>query len=191
MNDTQTVAVWDVAVRLFHWTLVAAFATAFLTDDDAMAVHTWAGYMALALVGFRLVWGIVGTRHARFSDFVRPPREILAYLHDVVTSRARRYLGHNPAGGAMILALLAGLLLTGFTGLAVYGAKEAAGPLAPFLAGMDKSSAKTLKEIHELIANLTLGLVGLHVLGVILASRQHGESLVRAMLTGRKPTQSL
>jgi cytochrome b len=164
--------VWDLAVRLFHWSLVASFAIAWISAEEWQDLHLWAGYAAAALVAFRLVWGLAGTRYARFRQFVRRPRVVVAYLRDVLSGREARYLGHNPAGGAMILALLlalAGLCLTGwlYTTDAYWG-------------------VEWVEETHELLANLLLALVGLHVLGVLLASLRHRENLVRAMITGRK-----
>lgn len=184
--DTSTVKVWDPLVRVFHWSLVAAFAIAYVTEEDWLGVHTTAGYVVLGLVGFRLAWGLVGTRYARFSSFVRRPRAVLAYLRDMIGGRERRYLGHNPAGAAMILALLAALLLTAASGLAVYGIEPGAGPLAGWLAGAGHGWEEFFEETHEFFANLTLALVGLHVAGVILTGWRHGENLVRAMVTGRK-----
>ena len=132
------------------------------------------------------MWGLVGPRHARFSDFVHGPRIVLAYLQDVLKGRARRYLGHNPAGGAMIVALLSGLVLTGAAGLLAYGAAEAAGPFAGIVGSR---WADPLKGIHEVLANLTLILAGVHVAGVLASSLVHRENLVRAMVTGTKPRE--
>lgn len=188
--DAPTVKVWDPLVRVFHWSLVAAFALAYVTEDDWLGVHTVAGYTVLGLVGFRLLWGLVGTRYARFSSFVRGPRVVGAYLRDMLRGRERRHLGHNPAGAAMILALLAGLLLTGITGLAVYGIEPGAGPLAGWLAGAGHGWEEFFEETHEFFANATLALVGLHVAGVLLSGWRHGENLVRAMVTGRKKASS-
>lgn len=178
--------VWDPLVRIFHWTLVTCFAVAYFTEDDLLALHVWAGYVVLGLIAVRLVWGFVGPRHARWGDFVKEPREILAYLRDALRFRARRHLGHNPAGGAMIVALFVGLIATGASGLAVYGAQELSGPLAGLLGGLPEGWGHTLEEVHEVLANLTLALVVLHLGGVALASLQHRENLVRAMITGYK-----
>lgn len=183
---TSEIKVWDPAVRVFHWALVAAFTVAWLSGEDWMRVHAAAGYTVLGLIAFRLLWGLVGPRHARFSDFVRSPGEAAAYLRDVLRLRARRYLGHNPAGGLMIVLLLASLVATGLTGLAVYGADQHAGPLAAALAGAGEHWSEALEETHEFLANFTLLLVFVHVAGVVVESFVHEENLVRAMLTGRK-----
>ncbi len=186
MNSHQQVRVWDPAVRLFHWGLAGSFLVAYVVEDHWLDLHVLAGYTALALIAFRLIWGMVGTRHARFSDFVRPPREVFTYLRDVVSFRAPHYVGHNPAGGAMVLALLALVVLTGITGLATYGAQEFAGPLAGLTAGLGHDGGEFLEETHEVFANLTLLMVFLHLAGVAVASLQHRENLVWSMVTGNK-----
>ncbi len=180
------VKVWDPLVRIFHWTLVTAFFIAYFTEEDLLTPHVYAGYVVAGLLAFRIVWGFVGTRHARFSDFVRRPAEVATYLKSIAAGRPRRYIGHNPAGGAMVVALLLALIMTTISGLAIYGADEAAGPLATALAGTGEFWTEILEEGHELFANLTLLLVALHVAGVVVASRQHDENLVRAMIDGRK-----
>lgn len=181
----HTVKVWDPFVRFFHWTLVLAFFIAWLTEDDLLTLHVWAGYTVLGLVLARIAWGFVGPRHARFSDFVRPWPEVRRFLKQTLARRAPRYLGHNPAGGAMIVLMLILLLLISLTGLAVYGIEEAAGPMAG-LAGSPEWLEDGLEEIHEFLANFMLLMVILHVTGVLVESRLHHENLVRAMFTGRK-----
>ncbi|MDT8388707.1 MAG: cytochrome b/b6 domain-containing protein [Thiogranum sp.] len=186
MNATNEIKVWDLLTRVFHWSLATAFFVAYLTEDDWMDVHVYAGYTIAGLIAFRLVWGWTGTRHARFRDFVRPPREVLAYLKDMVLFHPKRYLGHNPAGGAMVMALLVSLLITVLTGVSVYGAEEMAGPLAGVFANVSESMGDVMEELHEFFANFTLFLVVLHVVGVVLAGLQHGENLVHAMINGKK-----
>lgn len=166
------VKVWDPFVRFFHWFLVTLFAIAYVTGDEVESVHIAAGYTIAGLLALRIVWGFVGPRHARFADFVRSPREALSYLRDMPLLRARRYIGHNPAGGLMVIALivmLAGTAISGYlmTTEAYWG-------------------SKIIEEVHEALANSTLALVALHVLGVLVSSFEHGENLVKAMLTGRK-----
>jgi len=186
MGGSRFVKVWDPWVRISHWGLAVAFMVAWVTSEDDFAdLHVLAGYTVLALVALRLVWGVVGTRHARFASFVRGPQTVLAYLRDMVLLRAPATEGHNPAAGAMILALLAALALTGLSGMMLYGAEEGAGPLAglmaPFVFMKDG-----LEEVHEVLAGFTLGLVGLHVAGVLFSSLLHRENLIRAMVTGVK-----
>jgi cytochrome b len=167
-----TTRVWDIFVRVFHWGLAASFVVAWATGDDGKALHLWAGYAAAALIAMRLVWGVIGTPHARFSDFVKSPLVVARYLKDVVTGREARYLGHNPAGGAMILALLATLI-----GVCVSG----------WLLTTDTFwGSEMMEDLHETLANLALVLVGLHIAGVVWASLRHHENLVRAMVTGQK-----
>ncbi len=180
------VKVWDPLVRVFHWALVLAFTVAYLSGDELMGVHVIAGYTIAGLIAFRLLWGLVGPRHARFSDFVRSPSTVWSYLRDVLWRRAKRYLGHNPAGGAMILALLLMLVLTALSGMSLYAVHDGAGPLAPWLGGVGHGWEETLEELHEFAANFTLFLVGLHVFGVVVESLLHGENLARSMVTGRK-----
>ncbi|MCW8923014.1 MAG: cytochrome b/b6 domain-containing protein, partial [Gammaproteobacteria bacterium] len=105
MNDTNQIKVWDLPVRIFHWSLASTFFIAYLTEEDWLDIHVLAGYTILGLVVFRLFWGFIGSRHALFNDFVRPPRVVLAYLKDMAACHPKRYIGHNPAGGAMVVAL--------------------------------------------------------------------------------------
>lgn len=185
MAAQARVKVWDPFVRLFHWSLVTAFFIAYFTEEDQLRPHAIAGYVVGALIVARLAWGFVGPRHARFDDFVRSPRTIFAYSRDMLRGHARRYLGHNPAGGAMILMLLLALAATVVTGLVIYGADKGLGPLAPWLAGQE-ALGESLEEAHEFLANFTLFLVLLHVGGVIVGSFMHRENLIRAMINGYK-----
>jgi cytochrome b len=167
-----TVKVWDLFVRVFHWSLVTLFVIAYVTGDEVERVHVAAGYAIGGLIVLRVVWGVFGPRHARFSTFVQTPRAVYVYLRDAALLKAPRYLGHNPAGGAMILALLAMLAGTCITG---------------YMMTTDAYwGAKWLEHIHEIMANLTVILIVLHVLGVLIVSFEHRENLVKAMITGRK-----
>jgi cytochrome b len=177
------VFVWDPFVRLFHWSLVVGFTIAYLTENDTLTVHVWAGYAVGVLIVARVVWGFVGPRHARFSDFVYSPATTLRYVRDLMLFRAKRYLGHSPGGGAMVVLLLLLLAATVATGLVVYGGEQQAGPLAGMFT---KETGEAIEEAHEVIANVTLGCVLAHVAAVVLASFAHRENLVRAMLTGYK-----
>lgn len=191
MQPVREVRVWDIFVRLFHWLLVAAFFTAYLTEgDDLLPVHTWAGYAVLGLVLARVFWGFAGSQHARFVDFLFPPRVIAGYLQDLAAGRPRRYLGHNPAGGAMILLMLLSLVLTTLSGIAVFGADQHAGLMAGLFAGASEELEDVIEEAHELLANFTLLLVIVHVIGVIVESIVHRENLTWAMVTGRKREQA-
>ena len=166
------IKVWDPFIRTFHWLLVSFFVVAWITADEWDSIHEITGYAVAVLVGLRLVWGLIGTRHARFPDFVYRPSTVIRFVKDSIHLRAKRYLGHNPAGGAMVLALLLSLSVTAGTGV---------------MTTMDSFwGVEWVEELHEGAANLMLGLVFLHVLGVILSSLQHRENLVRAMFTGLK-----
>lgn len=168
-----TVRIWDAPVRLFHGLLALCFAGAWLTAESERlrTLHVTLGLTMAGLVAFRLVWGVVGSRHARFGDFVRGPRAVLAYLRSLLTARPADHAGHNPAGGWMVLALLALAATTSALGWLAYD-------------GLD---AEWVAESHEAAASLMLFLVGLHVAGVIASSVLHRQNLVRAMITGRKP----
>ena len=195
-NETR---VWDPVVRIFHWSLVAAFTIAWLTGEEESRLHELAGYAVIGLVLIRVAWGFVGTKYARFRDFVYRPSTVLAYVRDILTGKSKRYLGHNPLGGMMVIALLLSLLATGVTGLALPGAEEGMGPFAAITVTLpaaiskavanddDDGAGETWKETHEFFANLSLLLVALHIAGVIVGSLVHRENLVRAMFTGRKP----
>jgi cytochrome b len=265
--ETKQVTVWDPLVRILHWSLVLAFAAAYLTGeewDNWEEVHEIGGYAALGLISFRIIWGFVGSKYARFSDFIYSPKAVIEYLKSLLTTHPKHYLGHNPAGGWMILMLMAGVLATGYTGLKLLAVKEGEGlfstiqvpalvsvaqaesereeaaeraerrttdvmgvavPQEPQMAAPTaapqvmpepmpqmappqvvqpvKGEAEEYEaheaeegddehfweEWHELAANLTLFLVIIHILGVIVSSRLHGENLARAMVTGKKNTQ--
>ncbi|HVI31034.1 cytochrome b/b6 domain-containing protein [Phenylobacterium sp.] len=174
--DQPSIRVWDPLVRLFHWSLAASFAVAWLTADAWEDLHRWAGYAAAALIVFRLVWGLVGPRYARFRQFVRRPGATAAYLAAMLQGREPRHLGHNPAGAAMIVALLAVLGVTALTGW-LYTTDAFWG-------------AEWVEETHEAAASLMLLLVIGHIAGVTLASLRHRENLASAMLTGRKRAPS-
>jgi cytochrome b len=183
--ERNTVKVWDPLVRIFHWSLVLSFTIAYVSGEEFTSLHIYSGYAVFGLILLRLVWGVIGTRHARFRDFVYRPAVIAAYLRDALLLRAQRYLGHNPAGGAMILLMLVVLVLTAISGMAVTGIGTGTGPLA-VLAGSSQLLEEALEELHEFLAVLMVLLVVVHVGGVIAASIIHRESLVKAMLTGRK-----
>jgi len=170
--DAGQVTVWDPVIRVFHWSLAAAVILALMSDENRN-LHETVGLIALGLILVRVLWGFLGPRHARFSSFVQPPGVILAYLRDVVRLRARRYLGHNPAGGAMIILLLATVATAGASG---------------WLSETDRFfGVAWVEDIHRTSANLLIALIVFHVIGVILSSLMHGENLVQAMVTGRKP----
>src|SRR5689334_5590667 len=170
----ETVRVWDPFVRIFHWSLVILFTLAFITED-LQSLHQPVGYAILGLLALRIVWGFVGSTHARFADFIHAPRATLAYSRALFTSTAPRSVGHNPLAGMMVLALMIGLIATGASGWLI--ATEA------------YRSARWLEEAHEVLASFTLGLIAVHFAAVLVMSVWHGENLVWAMVTGRKRRQ--
>ncbi|MBS0592063.1 MAG: cytochrome b/b6 domain-containing protein [Proteobacteria bacterium] len=166
-----TVKVWDPLVRVFHWSLVASVFGAFLVEEGDTA-HCWLGYTALGLVAFRLLWGFFGTRHARFSDFVRGPRAVAEYVRARLAGTSQRRLGHNPAAALMILSLLALIAAVGVTGWML--------TLDAFF------GAEWLEDVHGTLAWTLLALVGVHVLAAIVESVHYRENLIATMLHGRK-----
>lgn len=202
MSNTKIIKVWDLPVRIFHWSLVTFFVISYLTGDELDTIHAWSGYIVTVLILFRILWGFVGTKYARFSNFIYSLTEVKAYLKSLLTNSPKHYLGHNPAGGVMVLVLLTSLVFTCFSGLKAYGV-EGHGPLA----SVDMSLISTAyadddkhdgdkkhedeedefwKEIHEFFGNFTLFMVLIHIAGVVVSSRLHKESLVKAMVTGYK-----
>ena len=168
----QPVLVWDLPVRVFHWLLAASFLGAFVTAESERwrLLHVTLGYTVGGLVVFRLLWGLIGTRHARFADFVRGPRAVVRYLRSLLSGRAEHHVGHNPAGALAIVGLLAASVLIVASGWAIF----------------NDVGGEWLEDLHEGAANAMLALVAVHVLGVIVSSRLHHENLVRSMVTGRK-----
>lgn len=199
MRDKKKV--WDLAIRVFHWSLVLSFTIAYFTGDDADTLHAYAGYLIIGLLGFRFIWGFVGSATARFRSFIYSPAETLRYARSFVTRSPIHYLGHNPLGALMVFALLLFVGLTSWSGLKVY-AIEGKGPLAQEVnllvatayaedevherKNIDKKAHRFWKDVHELFANFTLFLVIVHIIGAVLASIVHGENLIKSMLTGRR-----
>jgi cytochrome b len=177
------VAVWDPVVRLSHWLLVATFAGGYVTQERHYETHLWVGYAMLAVIGARILWGVVARGHANFTDFIYRPQVILGDVMGLLRGGRCRYLGHPPAGGAMVVALLVGLLVIGASGMALDAAENRAGPLGHTLLF---KYTQTIVAVHVVSTNVTIGLIALHVLGVIAGSVAHRENLVAAMITGRK-----
>lgn len=231
----EKIYVWDPLLRIFHWALVASFTFSYFSGEEETIWHIYSGYTILGLLAFRLVWGFIGGKYARFSSFSFSPAAVFSYLGSLFSKKeAGHYLGHNPAGSWMVIFLLLSLIMAVFSGLKTYGA-EGHGPLAATgkigIVQMDNSMVMAQEsegdeqeankdegpirsvpvvtadakghddhdeheheneeeefweEIHEFFANLTLLLVLLHIGGVVLSSRKHGENLARAMVTGYK-----
>jgi cytochrome b len=169
----ERVRVWDLAVRWLHAGLIVGIAAAWTTTEWMTRWHQAIGYGVMAIVALRLVWGVVGSRHARFSQFVRSPRQTLAYAFAVLQRSDRRYIGHNPLGGWMVVALLGCIGATAFTG---------------WLFTTDQFwGDERVENLHHRLAWCVLGLIALHVLGVLYTSLHHRENLAAAMVDGRKP----
>ena len=172
MKMKQTILVWDVPTRLFHWLLVISFAGAWLSSESErlQMIHYAFGYSAAALVLFRLVWGLVGTKYARFTQFIRGPKEIIGHLGVALRGHQHESPGHNPAGGIVMLGLMMIILLIAFTGY--LSVKEFLGDF--------------MSEAHEAIASLALALVVIHIAAAVIMSLLQKENLIRAMVTGKK-----
>jgi cytochrome b len=183
VENRENVLVWDIWVRLFHWFNVIAFFVAYMTPVRLFFTgHLWSGYAVLGLVTFRVAWGFVGSKHARFVDFLYSPGAVLNNLKEMMLFRQKRYLGHGPAGGVMVILLLIGLLATTISGIVLYGAEQA-GPLAGMVPAADWHQ---LRDIHALVTSVTVGLIFVHVLGALLSAVTRNDDLVGAMLSGRK-----
>jgi cytochrome b len=167
------VLVWDAPVRVFHWLMVLSFAGAYLTAESERwrLLHVTLGYTMVGLVGFRIVWGLIGSRHARFSSFVRGPAGVVRYVRKLFKGQPEHHVGHNPAGALAIIALLGLTLAIGASGWAVY----------------NDVGAEWIEDLHEGAANFMLAVVGVHVAGVLISSWLHRENLVGSMVSGRKP----
>ena len=182
-DTTTTIKVWDPLIRVFHWSLVLSFFLAYVTEDDWENVHIIAGYVVAVLISFRLVWGVIGTRRARFTQFVKSPRAVWVYLKHMIRFKVPHYLGHNPAAAAMIVCLLISLAMISLSGMMLI-AGEGEGPLAGTVFATVNHGL--IEGLHEFFANFTLLLVFLHVAGVLFSSLLEGENLIRAMIMGRK-----
>jgi cytochrome b len=213
MNDPSVVRVWDILIRIFHWLLVASFTLAYLTGDEENPWHIYAGYTVLGLIIFRLIWGFIGSRHARFREFVRGPSAVWQYVKSLRAGRPPHYIGHNPLGGWMVIAMLSVLFVATLSGLKVYAIEEGKGPFADFRPTgfalvaaahaedesddddpekgnirqeSNEADEEFWEEVHETSVNGMWMLIALHLFGVVLSSRLHRKNLVKAMLTGKK-----
>jgi len=179
-RTVQNIKVWDAPVRVSHWLIAFCFASAFLSaeTDSLRWFHVTMGYTMAGLICFRLVWGFIGSRYARFTEFVRSPAKVASYLRAMFSGRPTHFTGHNPAGAVAILIMLGlGMLVT-----------------ASGYANYNELGGEWLEDAHELAANIMLGVVAIHIAGVLIASYLHRENLVRSMIDGSKlgqPQQSI
>jgi len=197
--------VWDLFIRFFHWTLVASFLVSYLTEGE-YNLHFYSGWYISILIVLRIIWGMVGSKYSRFSDFVKPPTDIIQYVKSLIANEDKAYLGHNPLGGLMLIIMLTSLSLTSITGVLLYqseGNEIFSFLQGPILQELDEDDehqesryekesheeselGEALEELHELFANLTLLLILIHVAGVYFTSRRENRNLVKAMFTGKK-----
>jgi cytochrome b len=169
-SETLTIEVWDLFVRVFHWSLVAAFAIAWTSAEYWPSLHEQTGYFIATLIVLRIVWGFIGPRYARFNQFIRPLADVREYLAALAQARPTAHIGHNPAAGWMVIMLLSVLALTVFSGWAI--------------------GSGHWEDAHEVAAGTLLALIFVHVAGVVLSSYVHKENLVAAMLNGHKNTRN-
>jgi len=175
--------VWDPLIRLFHWSLVFFFFLAYLLESSRLALHSHAGYTVALLVLFRLLWGLIGTCHARFENFLTRPGKAINYCMQLLAGSAAATTGHNPAGAMMILFLLTSLSITALSGISMF-AVQGSGPLANTIVA--NWPGNVLQDVHALFSDITLLLIIVHVIGVLITSRLHKQNLTRAMITGKK-----
>ena len=171
-TTTTAIRVWDAPTRVFHWLLVLSFAGAYLTSESERwsLVHITLGYTLGGLITFRLIWGFVGTRYARFTSFVKGPSEVLQYAKSMATLKPKHFVGHNPLGAVAIVLLIVSGIAIVVTGYAVF----------------NEIGGEWVAELHEVASHIMLILVGIHIVGVIAASWLHKENLARAMVNGFK-----
>ena len=171
-TTTTQIRVWDAPTRVFHWLLVLSFAGAYLTSESERwsLIHITLGYTLGGLITFRLIWGFVGTRYARFTSFVKGPSEVLQYAKSMATLKPKHFVGHNPLGAVAIVLLIVSGIAIVVTGYAAFY----------------EIGGEWVAELHEVASHIMLILVGIHIVGVIAASWLHKENLARAMVNGFK-----
>ena len=171
-ESRRTIPVWDALVRVLHWSLVLTVGAAWLTRHSPGGWHEWLGYATLAIVVARTIWGFIASGHARFADFVRPTSATVAYARAVFTKHEIRFVGHNPLGAWMVVALLSMVALVGLTG---------------WLYTTDRYwGVAWVEKLHSMLSDILFLFVALHVVGVVFTSVRHRENLVASMLHGRK-----
>ena len=194
------VNVWDPLVRIIHWLLLLLFCLSYITGEQDHWLHIYSGYSIFMLISVRLVWGFFGSKYARFSDFIYSPSAIIHYLKGLRSANNERFIGHNPAGGVMIVALLSTLFLTTLSGMKLYAIEEGLGPFSiseevtaqsANLTSEQKKEQREKQEAfweetHEIAVKLMLLLIILHVIGVFISSRHHNENLTKSMFNGKK-----
>lgn len=164
--------VWDVFVRIFHWSLVSGYIVTMFLSEEGRTLHRWTGYGILTLIALRLIWGFIGSPHARYKDFFPSPKTVWLHVSQMIKGTEPRYIGHNPAGAVMMIALVVFMSACGITG---------------WMQGFDTFWGEGwLQKTHEFFANSILWLAGIHILGAIIESLRHKDNLIRSMITGYK-----
>ena len=208
MIQKKYIQVWDLLVRIFHWLFVLFVLIAFLTGDEKSSIHRYVGYTVLGLIIARIVWGFIGSKHARFKDFIYPPARTIKYLKELLQGSPQYYIGHNPAAGWMVLLLLALLFVVCGTGHMAYQTEDQSlsahrnniFPIVKYAhadsdTDSDDGEYKENKkddedefweEFHEASSYTLLSLILLHIAGALASSKLHNENLVKAMITGKK-----
>ncbi len=185
------IKVWDLPVRLFHWSLVLLFIAAYVTNSlgaNYFKYHLWCGYAVIVLVSFRIVWGLVGTHHARFINFIRNPFTTVKYAIDSLKNTEKHYAGHNPLGAIMVVVLLLAILVQATTGLFTNDEIMNLGPLYSYI--NDELSLK-LTSLHRQLFYWILGAVVLHIAAVLIHVFFKRNNIVKAMVTGKKPSKGI
>ena len=186
-NEQKSIPVWDVPIRLFHWSLALGFISAYITAEFHFGfLHTLVGYFLSVLVLARIIWGFVGNQYARFNSFTFTAHETFAYLRSMFHGTPRHYLGHNPAGALMVFTMLVLLILILVTGLTTLAVIDFEGPLLFLTRYFNDPASYAMHHLHGWLIDIAIVLILLHIIGVVAGSMQHKENLVKAMLTGFK-----
>lgn len=186
-QDNKQIKIWDVPVRLFHWSLVLGFVLAYVSAEvGILDAHVLIGYFLIALLLFRVLWGFIGTQYSRFSSFWFSPSETMGYVKSLRTGKPAHYYGHNPAGALMVFGLLALLAAIFASGLVTLATVDYEGPLLFLANQVSDDTSYFFRHAHDFFVDVALLLIPLHLLGVISGSIQHKENLARSMVTGMK-----
>lgn len=186
-TNPQQIKVWDIPVRLFHWSLVIGFVLAYVSAEvGILDAHVLIGYALIALLAFRVLWGFIGNPYARFKSFIFSPQETLAYIRAMRGGQPAHYYGHNPAGALMVFGLLALLLAIFTSGLVTLGMVDYEGPFLFLANQVSDDTSYFFRHAHSFFVDVALLVIPLHLLGVLAGSVQHKENLVRSMISGMK-----
>ncbi|MCU7553800.1 cytochrome b/b6 domain-containing protein [Alteromonas sp. ASW11-19] len=182
--------VWDLPTRLFHWLLVAALSAQYVTAewlDDAMQWHFWIGYFVIGLIVFRIVWGLVGPAHARFSNFITGPVAVWRYLKTLPDASAPAHVGHNPLGGWFVIIMLACVALQAVSGLFMTDDVFLDGPYRHL---SSEPTLQLMNTLHHTVIDILLGVIALHIAAIAFYALYKRQSLTPAMVHGKKTTRT-